>query len=178
MAAKSKPLPPLEWNEEPVHLADLKPYERNPRRITAKQFEKLKASIERLGYSARISCTPDNLIVGGHMRLKALQELGFQTVKVLRASRALTNAEYREAILRDNIQNGVFDIDMIGADYDPEELTEMGFPAELMGGSNIPQKDEDGADGDDKEMFCPHCGGHIANLKPARKGKKKPAKTG
>jgi len=123
----------IEWAEKTVPLASLKPFERNPRRITKDAFDRLKKRIERLGYHQRMICQPDGGIIGGHARLKALRELGFKDVKILVPSRELTMEEFREALISDNGQFGEWDMEILSADFEPEELIDWGVPEALIG---------------------------------------------
>lgn len=120
------------WAEKTVPLKSLKPYERNPRRITKEAFDRLKNRISRLGYHQRIICQPDGGVIGGHVRLRALKELGHKDVKVLIPNRALSDEEFREALISDNGQFGEWDMDMLSADFDIGELVEWGVPEALL----------------------------------------------
>lgn len=122
------------WAEKTVPLKSLKPYERNPRRITKEAFDRLKNRISRLGYHQRIICQPDGGVIGGHVRLRALKELGHKDVKVLIPNRALSDEEFREALISDNGQFGEWDMDMLSADFEIEELIEWGVPEALVDG--------------------------------------------
>jgi DNA modification methylase len=139
----------ISWQEAMVSLSRLKPYERNPRRISKDQLEKLKASIEQDGFHQRILCTPDFKVIGGHQRIRVLKELGWKEVQVLTPSRELTDDEYRRLLIRDNLQAGEWDMDALANDFTPEELTDWGFPEDLLpkqeGVVNDPQGDEDEA---------------------------------
>jgi len=56
-------------------LADIKPYFRNPRKIPQNAIDQVRSSIERYGYQQSIVVDPDNVVVVGHTRLLALQQL-------------------------------------------------------------------------------------------------------
>lgn len=117
----------ITWTTERIKVSDLKPYERNPRRITKDKYEKLVQSIQRLGYMTPIIAQPDGRIIGGHARKKALQELKIKEIDVRIPSRELTEEEYKEALLRDNISNGEWDFDILSADFDSEFLDFVGL---------------------------------------------------
>lgn len=131
----------LEWTEKTVKLSALKPYERNPRRITEAQYEKLKNSLNRNGYHQRIIATPDLRIIGGHQRIKALSELGITEVQVLVPNQKIAEAQFREMLVTDNLPFGEFDYDILSADFDPAELIEWGMPESWL------PKFTDGTDG-------------------------------
>lgn len=144
---------PVAWIEKVKRLNDLRPFEQNPRRITKDQFEKLKASLLEDGYHARIKATRDGRVIGGHQRLRALRELGFKEVPVLIPSRPITDREYVRIMIRDNHNNGVFDLDAMANMFDLEELRDFG----LHDIGNIAPEGRE--EGQPKSMvLCPHCG--------------------
>lgn len=62
-----------------IKIADLKPAEYNPKTITEKEFKGLKKSLETFGFVDPAIVNKDGTIIGGHMRIKAWQELGNTT---------------------------------------------------------------------------------------------------
>jgi len=67
----------IKWIAQNVAVDQLKPFEKNPRKISTQDFENLKRSLKEDGYHQRILCTPDLRVIGGHQRIKALKELGY-----------------------------------------------------------------------------------------------------
>lgn len=120
------------WHQETRKITQLKPYERNPRRISKTSYQKLLKSLKELGYSNRIKINKDNTIVGGHQRLRALKELGFKEVEVLVPNRQLTIEEFKQDLITDNLLFGEFDMDMISSDFDVADLIEWGMPPEWI----------------------------------------------
>ena len=97
----------------------------NPRKITDEQFKKLKESITR--FPKMLELRPliigaNNEVIGGNMRLLAMQKLGFTEVYIVRAS-DLTPDEIRQFVVLDNLSFGFWDYDMLGAQYEMPELT-------------------------------------------------------
>lgn len=139
----------ITWISKTVKLADLKPYDKNPRKIDKGALDKLKRSIQEDGYHGRIIANSNLMVAGGHQRLKALKSLGYTDVEVLVPSRELAENEFRRILIRDNLQAGEWDMDALAADFTPEELTDWGFPEELLpkqeGVVNEPAGDEDEA---------------------------------
>lgn len=146
----------IQWLEKLVPLKDLRPFEKNPRHITNEQFEKLKQSLSQDGYHSRIKVTQDMRVVGGHQRLQALLELGFKEVPVLIPDRAIDDATFKRILLRDNHNNGVFDMEILGNEFELEFLRDIGLH-DIM---NIPPFEEGNAEeGGGKSMVCcPDCG--------------------
>ena len=58
-----------------IKLSDIKPYWRNPR---VGDIEKVRQSIKDYGYNQYIVVDRDNIIIVGHTRYKALQELALE----------------------------------------------------------------------------------------------------
>lgn len=73
------------WKCEPrvVNVADLIPYENNPRDNNDEAVDAVVESIKKHGYQERILITEDNVIIRGHTRLKAFKKLGWKTVEAL-----------------------------------------------------------------------------------------------
>lgn len=122
-----KTLEKIVWTQKVVDLNTIKPNERNPRFITRQQYEKLKSSLEETGYHARLLVDRDLNLIGGHMRLKAMQELGFQEVTVLMPSRALTDEERQRVSVQDNVAFGEWDLDILAADFSLDDLHSWGI---------------------------------------------------
>ena len=121
----------FQWVEKIVRLTDLVPYERNPRNISESQYDKLKSSIKEDGYHSRIKATHDLQVIGGHQRLRVLAELGYKEVPVLIPSQPVDFETFRRIVVRDNVTNGVFDIDVLACDYDLDELKLWGVDEAL-----------------------------------------------
>jgi DNA modification methylase len=80
---------------------DLKPWPRNARTHNDKQLAKLKASIEKFGFTAPVLVDEESFILGGHGRVEAAKALELPTIPT-RVIRGLTQAEKRAYILADN----------------------------------------------------------------------------
>jgi hypothetical protein len=117
----------IQWAVVKSRVDSLIPYERNPRKITPEDFEKLKRSIARVGFHKPITATLDGRIIGGHVRIRALKELGIDEVYVSIPDRALTEAEFKEIMITDNTHFGEWDIEIVEQDYVGVELEEYGM---------------------------------------------------
>lgn len=143
----------IQWSEKTCRLKDLRPFEQNPRRITKEQFEKLKTSILQDGYHSRIKTDGRGRIAGGHQRLRALLELGFSEVPVLVPNRPLSDIEFMRVMVRDNHNNGLFDMDALANMFDLEDLRGFG----LHDVTSIAPEGE--GDKPPRSMVCcPNCG--------------------
>ncbi|MEA3346933.1 MAG: ParB N-terminal domain-containing protein [Candidatus Auribacterota bacterium] len=85
-------------------ISELKPAAYNPRKITETQFNDLKASLKKFESvePAVVNMHPrrKNVIIGGHMRLKAAAALGWKSFPCVHVK--LTPARERELNIRYN----------------------------------------------------------------------------
>ncbi|HHK40931.1 MAG TPA: hypothetical protein ENJ50_00815, partial [Planctomycetaceae bacterium] len=80
-------------------LADIKPYERNPR-VNNQAVDAVAASIREFGFRQPIVVDPEGVIIIGYSRYKAAQKLGLEKVPV-HVARGLTPEQinaYRIAV--------------------------------------------------------------------------------
>lgn len=111
-----------------VKLNDLIPTENNPRQIKKDDFERLKKSIKsfpKMLDIREIVVDENNRILGGHQRVKALLANGETEVNV-KVVEGLSEEEKREFVIRDNVQNGEWDFDVLANEWDKDELSEWG----------------------------------------------------
>lgn len=149
------------WSERTVSIAELKPNPHNPRTITGEQYRKLKKSLAETGYHGRLLVDKDLNVLGGHMRLRALIELGYKEVPVLVADRELTVMEKNRISVQDNLEFGNWDLDLLSAQIDPDDLLHWGFPEKLVGSIDEIPDEEPEKDEEKQEKVCPHCGGAL-----------------
>lgn len=155
------------WTNDTRRLADLVPWEHNPKRMTKKQADGLRLSIERFGFAVPFLVSPGNEIYDGHQRqalMGAIKDYGPNaTVDVRVSSRLLTDDERRELVVRLKQNQAGWDFDMLPNLYDKEELLEWGFEPEELGlfeVNEVESPDDFGEYGDDieTEHRCPKCG--------------------
>lgn len=128
---------------EYLPLEQLKPDENNPRTINDRQFQLLCDSIRnnREYFETRpILVNKDMVIFAGNMRYRAAKEIGLPAVPV--AILDITPEKQQELMLRDNIQNGEWDMDMLSA-FDPNILRNVGFEATQLSKMGFPSEEED-----------------------------------
>jgi DNA modification methylase len=123
----------LSWHTEQRKVSDLIPNENNPRKMSEKQAEELKKSLETFNLAEIPAINTDNKIVAGHMRVATLQLLGRgdETIDVRVPNRKLTDKEYKEYLLRSNQNRGDWDWDLLANNFDINELIGAGFDEEL-----------------------------------------------
>jgi ParB-like chromosome segregation protein Spo0J len=64
-------------------IEDIKPYEKNPRKISEKAIKMVANSIKEFGYQQPIVIDKDNIIVVGHTRFQASKQLNMGKVPVV-----------------------------------------------------------------------------------------------
>ena len=103
--------------------------EYNPRQLTKEQHKHLKDSIQRFGLVDPIIVNKNkerqNVIIGGHQRVRIAKELKMEDVPVLELD--LSYDREKELNIRLNKNMGEWDYDILANMFDIEELTEFGF---------------------------------------------------
>lgn len=120
------------WRTEKRKIKDLKPYEFNPREITKENLEKLKQNIEKVGYNAPILVDTDNTIIAGHSRWYALKQLKKKEEDVRVPSRKLTESEFKEINIKDNINLGDWDVSILSEHFSDCPLDEWDMEKEIL----------------------------------------------
>ena len=117
----------MNWYLEKI--SKVKPNPNNPRLIKDDKFHKLVKSIKEFPKMLEIRpivVNDDMIVLGGNMRLKACKEAGLKEVPVIKASK-LTEEEQRQFIIKDNVSGGEWDWEMLGNEWDVEQLEEWGI---------------------------------------------------
>jgi ParB-like chromosome segregation protein Spo0J len=106
-------------------IKDLKPATYNPRQISTKQYNDLKASVKKFGLVDPIIVNKDMTVIGGHQRLKICKEL--KHIEIDCVVLDLSKEEERELNIRLNKNTGDFDMDILANEFDIDELVDWGF---------------------------------------------------
>lgn len=121
---------------EKIKLTSVKSNPNNPRLIKDDKFKKLVESIRTFPEMLEkrpIVCVTDIdgkiYPLGGNMRLKALQELGYKEIpkEWVTMADGWTEEQRREFIIKDNVGFGEWDWDELANNWDSEELEEWGL---------------------------------------------------
>jgi hypothetical protein len=138
----------IEWHNEKRKIKDLIPYVANPRQITEKQAQDLKASLERFGIADPLIINTDNTIIGGHQRKKILETLmntdpDFE-IDVRVPDRELSIDEARELNVRLNKNEAEWNFDILANNFELDDLKEWGFESDDLVGYDYqnPKLDE------------------------------------
>ena len=116
-----------------VNIKDVKPNPKNPRVIRDGKFQKLVTSIKEfpdmLNKRPLIVFTDVNgkyCVLGGNMRLKALNELKYTEIPVIIADE-WTEEQKAEFLIKDNVGFGEWDWDSLANEWDAEKLGDWGL---------------------------------------------------
>lgn len=108
---------------------ELKKADYNPRKISDKDFKQLKKSLSVFQCVEPIVVNQfegrENVIVGGHQRLKAMIDLGWDEVPTIEVY--LNQDEEKELNVRLNKNTGEFDFELLTDLFDTETLESIGF---------------------------------------------------
>lgn len=116
-----------------VPVTDLIENTYNPKKFSAEALTGIKESITRFGFADPLVVNShkerQNILIGGHARLRVAKELGFETVPVVYVS--LIEAKERELNLRLSKNQGAFDLELL-AQFDMTLLKDIGFNSEEL----------------------------------------------
>jgi hypothetical protein len=120
-------------NQQYMKLSQLKTNPSNPRIIRDEKFKKLVMSIESFPKMLElrpIVYNPETMeVLGGNMRLKALQELKYKEIpdKWIKSAESLTEEEKKRFIIEDNVGFGEWDYKLLENNWDKEQLEDWGI---------------------------------------------------
>lgn len=130
---------------EKVKIKDLVEYEGNAKLHPQEQIDKIKKSIQEFGNNDPIAIDENNIIIEGHGRLQALEQLGHTEAEVIRLSHLSEDQKkayilvhnklnmdtgFDTEMLRDEL-DGIFNVDMADFGFDlPKEDLDFDFKPE------------------------------------------------
>lgn len=115
-----------------IDIGALEELERNPRKISASDFEALKRLITKDPHF--FECRPlivnkvnsKNIVIAGNQRLKASKELGLKEVPCV-VFHNLSKEQQRRITIKDNHNNGFWDFDILSADFKDFDFEDIGM---------------------------------------------------
>lgn len=120
-------------------MSDIKLNDSNPRAIKDRQMKRLVKSIQDFPEMTElrpIVVDENKVILGGNMRYRAMQQLGYEQVEVVKVS-GLTDEQKREFIIKDNVPFGDWDWDELANSWDAEKLNEWGLDTGVILDSEV-----------------------------------------
>ena len=135
-------------------VGDLIPYEKNPRKNT-KAVKYVANSIEEFGFKQPIIIDRDNVVVCGHTRLKASEQLGIEEVPCIVAD-DLTDEQIKAFRLADNkvSEQAEWDIGLLNEELDDILNVDMGdFGFDMFSIDDLEEMEGYNSEEDDREHF-------------------------
>lgn len=117
-----------------IKISRLNPAPYNPRKWSPEAIDQLTDSIRKFGMVDPILCNQaagrENIVIGGHFRLKVAKDLGYKEVPVAYISIPELDRE-KELNIRLNKNLGDWDYGLL-AEFDESLLTDVGFTSEEL----------------------------------------------
>ena len=151
-----------------LNLEDIVPYENNPRNNEF-AVEAVAESIRQVGYVTPIIIDEDNVVLAGHTRLMALEQLGHEEAECIRIV-GLKEEQKRKFRILDNktAELADWDIDLLKDELSVLDLGDFSWFDDIinpnLSASGNGSKKETGPAGenlDDGVIRCPKCGAVI-----------------
>jgi hypothetical protein len=117
-------------------VSEIKELSNNPRTISKEDFDRLKDSIidnpeyfegRPLILSNR---TGELVVLAGNQRLRAAKAVGLKEVPTIVLPN-LTEEKEKEIIIRDNVSNGRWDMELLANDFDLQDLADWGVDVNI-----------------------------------------------
>ena len=143
-----------------------KPYGKNPRKITQKAVDKVAASIQKFGFRQPIVVDKKGVVIVGHKRLIAAQQLGWPRVPVVVAT-DLTTAQVKAYRIADNrVGEGMWDRSLLAEELEDLRVEDFnlemtGFDEnqiqEIMGDVEFADENREDEEPEKVIIMCPKC---------------------
>ena len=146
-----------------MNIKDIVPYANNPRK-NEQAVEKVAASISEFGFKVPIIVDRSNVVIAGHTRLKAAEQLWIEKVPVIKAA-DLTDEQAKAYRLADNkvSEFSEWDFDALAdelAELENIDMQAFGFDelASKIDWASVDDLTEDNYEKPEKEQLeCPFC---------------------
>lgn len=126
-----------------LNTGQIKDVPKNPRFIKDERYEALKKSIQddpemlQLRELVAYDNNGELVVILGNMRYRAMKELGYKDAPVKVLPTETEAKKLRAYILKDNIAFGQNDWDLLGNDWDLEELQDFGLECDFMANGEL-----------------------------------------
>lgn len=150
----------ISWHLEVLPVNELKDYSKNPREIKKDQLHNLESLITKYGLIDKPIVNQDLTLIGGHQRVRILKKMKTKSVECWVPDRQLTEEEVDHLCVGLNLNQGQWDYEKLGNEWDALKLLEYGFTEEqLLGCFEDDLKEEsDSSKKNKKKKSCPACG--------------------
>jgi len=131
-----------------VSINDIIPNTDNPRIILDSKFKKLLQSITDFPEMLQlrpIIINEDMVILGGNMRYKAAVHLGYTELPVIYAT-GFTKEQEAEFIIKDNVNFGEWDMDILANQWETNQLKEWGIDLPSFDVSDLEKENNESLD--------------------------------
>lgn len=111
-----------------LDISLLKPNNKNPRKIEKKSLKELEKSLKKFPEmleAREIVINKDYEILGGNMRYLAAKNIGIKELPVKIV--IWSEQKEKEFIIKDNINNGDWDYDVLASNWDEKEISDWGM---------------------------------------------------
>jgi len=120
--------------KQQLKISAIKPNKDNPRLIKDDKFKKLVKSIKEFPEMLKlrpIVVDEDMMVLGGNMRLRASMDAGLKEVWV-EVAKELSEEQKKEFIVKDNVNFGEWDWDMVANEWESGKLKEWGVDLPIL----------------------------------------------
>lgn len=137
---------------EMMDISKLVPYKNNAKLHPQEQIDQIKSSIQQFGNNDPIAIDKDNVIIEGHGRMLALEQLGHKEVPVIRLGHLSDEQRKAYTLIHNQLtMNSGFDLELLKIELDDIvniDMTEFDFDYDF------PEEDEEVQE-DDYEVELP-----------------------
>lgn len=144
-----------------LNTGQIKDVPKNPRFIKDERYEALKKSIEddpemlQLRELVAYDNNGELVVILGNMRYRAMKELGYKDAPVKVLPPETDAKKLRAYIQKDNIAFGQNDWDLLGNEWDVEELQDFGLECDFLTDLDIDKGNENTMDNVQEDDFDP-----------------------
>jgi site-specific DNA-methyltransferase (adenine-specific) len=144
-----------------LNTGQIKDVPKNPRFIKDERYEALKKSIEddpemlQLRELVAYDNNGELVVILGNMRYRAMKELGYKDAPVKVLPTETDAKKLRAYIQKDNIAFGQNDWDLLGNEWDVEELQDFGLECDFLTDLDIDKGNENTMDNVQEDDFDP-----------------------
>lgn len=113
---------------EKIKLSEIKPYENNAKKHPKEQIEQIKKSIKEFGMCDPIAIDENNVIIEGHGRYIALNELGYKEVDCIRIENLTEEQKKAYTLVHNKLtMNTGFDMEKVEKEIEQIKSIDMSY---------------------------------------------------